>query len=74
MAKDLIIVDSCVLIKAFRKDIKAINDLKAIVGFTAYSCENNLFFNCHMELANYHPASFRNTRVGSFQILLNLNC
>ncbi|HEY3372550.1 MAG TPA: type II toxin-antitoxin system VapC family toxin [Prolixibacteraceae bacterium] len=37
MAKDLIIVDSCILIKAFRKDNKAINDLKSIVGFTAYS-------------------------------------
>lgn len=37
MAKNLIIVDSCVLIKAFRKDITAINDLKAISGFTAYS-------------------------------------
>jgi len=37
MAKDLIIVDSCVLIKAFRKDIYAINDLKVISGYTAYS-------------------------------------
>ncbi|HZL12373.1 MAG TPA: hypothetical protein VFC65_20500 [Prolixibacteraceae bacterium] len=37
MAKDLIIVDSCVLIKAFRRDINAINDLKAIEGHTAYS-------------------------------------
>jgi len=37
MAKDLIIVDSCVLIKAFRKDINAINELKAISGHTAYS-------------------------------------
>ena len=37
MAKNLVIVDSCVLIKAFRKDTNAINDLKAIVGFTAYS-------------------------------------
>lgn len=37
MAKDLIIVDSCVLIKAFRKDINAINDLKEISGHTAYS-------------------------------------
>ena len=37
MAKDLIIVDSCVLIKAFRKDIQAINDLKSILGYTAYS-------------------------------------
>lgn len=37
MAKNLIIVDSCVMIKAFRKDITAINDLKAISGFIAYS-------------------------------------
>ena len=37
MAKNLIIVDSCVLIKAFRKDATAINDLKAISGYTAYS-------------------------------------
>lgn len=37
MAKNLIIVDSCVLIKAFRKDTIAISDLKAILGFTAYS-------------------------------------
>lgn len=37
MAKDLIIVDSCVLIKAFRKDISANNDLKEIRDNTAYS-------------------------------------
>lgn len=37
MAQNLIIVDSCVLIKAFRKDVHAINDLKAIEGHTAYS-------------------------------------
>ena len=37
MAKDLIIIDSCVLIKAFRKDPLANNDLKAIVNHTAYS-------------------------------------
>jgi len=37
MAKDLIIIDSCVLIKAFRKDAKANNDLKNIADHTAYS-------------------------------------
>jgi predicted nucleic acid-binding protein len=37
MAKDLIIVDSCVLIKAFRKDALANNDLKGIINCTAYS-------------------------------------
>ena len=37
MAPNLIIVDSCVLIKAFRKDADAINDLKVIYGHTAYS-------------------------------------
>ena len=37
MAKDLIIIDSCVLIKAFRKDLAATNDLKEIVNYTAYS-------------------------------------
>jgi predicted nucleic acid-binding protein len=37
MARNLIIVDSCVLIKAFRKDAQAINDLKEISGRTAYS-------------------------------------
>jgi predicted nucleic acid-binding protein len=37
MAKNLIIVDSCVFIKAFRKDIVAVNDLSGIRSFTAYS-------------------------------------
>lgn len=37
MAKSLIIVDSCVFIKAFRKDARAKNDLKEIEGRTAYS-------------------------------------
>lgn len=37
MAKNLIIIDSCVLIKAFRKDVIANNDLKAIVNHTAFS-------------------------------------
>ena len=37
MATNLIIVDSCVFIKAFRKDVNAINDLKAISANTAYS-------------------------------------
>ena len=37
MAKDLIIVDSCVLIKAFRKDVSANSDLKEIFNHTAYS-------------------------------------
>lgn len=37
MAPNLIIIDSCVLIKAFRKDANAINDLKVIYGHTAYS-------------------------------------
>ena len=37
MAKDLVIVDSCVLIKAFRKDASANNDLKGIINRTAYS-------------------------------------
>jgi predicted nucleic acid-binding protein len=37
MAKNLIIVDSCVLIRAFRKDAIAINDLKEIADCTAYS-------------------------------------
>lgn len=37
MAKNLIIVDSCVLIKAFRKDVLAISDLKEINNRTAYS-------------------------------------
>jgi len=37
MARDLIIIDSCVLIKAFRKDPKTNNDLKEILNHTAYS-------------------------------------
>ena len=37
MATNLIIVDSCVFIKAFRKDADAIRDLKAISANTAYS-------------------------------------
>ena len=37
MEKSLIIVDSCVFIKAFRKDAGAKNDLKEIEGRTAYS-------------------------------------
>jgi tRNA(fMet)-specific endonuclease VapC len=37
MAQSLIIVDSCVFIKAFRRDAQAINDLKNIEGSTAYS-------------------------------------
>jgi tRNA(fMet)-specific endonuclease VapC len=37
MAKSFVIVDSCVFIKAFRNDFNAINDLKKIEGFTAYS-------------------------------------
>ena len=37
MAKDLIIVDSCVLIKAFRKDVFAINELMVISGNIAFS-------------------------------------
>ena len=37
MAKSIVIVDSCVFIKAFRKDVQAINDLKQIEGRTAYS-------------------------------------
>jgi len=42
MAKDLIIIDSCVLIKAFRKDVKAMNDLKGIANHTAYSVITHL--------------------------------
>lgn len=42
MAKNLIIVDSCVLIKAFRKDVNAINDLKDISSYTAYSVVTEL--------------------------------
>ncbi|NJO69383.1 MAG: type II toxin-antitoxin system VapC family toxin [Bacteroidetes bacterium] len=37
MAKNLVIVDSCVFIKAFRKDKKAIQDLNSIAERTAYS-------------------------------------
>jgi predicted nucleic acid-binding protein len=37
MAKELIIIDSCVLIKAFRKDTLAYNDLEEIKNHTAYS-------------------------------------
>jgi len=37
MAKNLIIVDSCVFIRAFRKDAMANNDLKGIINYTAYS-------------------------------------
>jgi len=37
MAKELIIIDSCVLIKAFRKDTTANIDLKEIIDHTAYS-------------------------------------
>jgi hypothetical protein len=42
MAKDLVIIDSCVLIKAFRKDVKAIDDLKGIANYTAYSVITHL--------------------------------
>jgi len=37
MARDLIVVDSCVFIKAFRRDQTANNDLKAIADRTVYS-------------------------------------
>jgi predicted nucleic acid-binding protein len=37
MAQSLVIVDSCVLIKAFRNDSLAKSDLKKIEGRTAYS-------------------------------------
>jgi predicted nucleic acid-binding protein len=37
MAKELIIIDSCVLIKAFRKDALAYKDLEEIKNHTAYS-------------------------------------
>jgi predicted nucleic acid-binding protein len=37
MARSLVIVDSCVFIKAFRKDIQAKNDLKKIEGNIAFS-------------------------------------
>ena len=42
MAKNLIIVDSCVLIKAFRNDPIAVKDLKSIEGRTAYSIITHL--------------------------------
>jgi predicted nucleic acid-binding protein len=42
MAKSLIIVDSCVFIKAFRNDIQAIETLKKIEGQTAYSVVTHL--------------------------------
>jgi predicted nucleic acid-binding protein len=42
MAKNLIIVDSCVFIKAFRKDIQAKNELKQIEGYIAYSIVTQL--------------------------------
>ena len=37
MAQSLIIVDSCVFIKAFRRDTQARNDFNKIQGRTAYS-------------------------------------
>jgi predicted nucleic acid-binding protein len=37
MAENLVIVDSCVFIKAFRKDAVALNDLKNLQARTAYS-------------------------------------
>jgi predicted nucleic acid-binding protein len=37
MAKNLIIVDSCVFIQAFRRNKKAQDDLKSIEGRVAYS-------------------------------------
>ena len=37
MAQNLIIVDSCVFIKAFRKDARARKDLKNLDGKIAYS-------------------------------------
>jgi predicted nucleic acid-binding protein len=37
MAKNLVIVDSCILIKAFRKDKTAISDLLELQNHTAYS-------------------------------------
>lgn len=42
MARDLIIVDSCVLIKAFRKDSKTLKDLQDIRNQTAYSVVTQL--------------------------------
>ena len=42
MAKDLVIIDSCVLIRAFRKDVQANSDLKEIMNRTAYSVVTQL--------------------------------
>jgi len=42
MARNLVIVDSCVFIKAFRKDIQAKNDLLKIDGHIAYSTVTHL--------------------------------
>ncbi len=42
MAKDIVIIDSCVFIKAFRKDALANNDLKEIINRTAYSAITQL--------------------------------
>ena len=42
MARNLIIVDSCVLIKAFRKDPDALKDLHDIRNQTAYSVVTQL--------------------------------
>jgi len=42
MAKSLVIVDSCVFIKAFRNDLQAKSDLKRIEGNTAYSVVTQL--------------------------------
>lgn len=42
MAKELILIDSCVLINAFRKDPKAKTDLMEIMNHTAYSVITHL--------------------------------
>ena len=42
MAKDLIIIDSCVLIRAFRRDPEANNDLEQILNRSAYSVITHL--------------------------------
>lgn len=42
MAKNLVIVDTCVFIKAFRNDLQAKSDLKKIEGSTAYSVITDL--------------------------------
>ena len=42
MAKDLVIIDSCVLIKAFRKDPQANKDLESLLNHTAYSVITHL--------------------------------